>query len=1355
MRRTLRRAAAALPLLLLGAADLPAGTVTGRIVGNDGKPIAGAPVVWSLSESDEASLLLATSGSTPEPLGETRSDEQGRFGIAIEKPGLSIAVRIAPAGLPEARLPGPWESGETTTLEEIRFPPLAKLAGRVTDEKGKPVAGARVEVRLKEDTALEVEFVAQARSGTDGSWEMAAAPDGARSLTVRADGFAPQERSLFRRSPSQTTTLKPGGVLGGSVFDASGTFVAGAIVVAGFQAARTDAAGAYRMAGVAPGLQEVETQWKQDFFASRQVKVLAGAETTADLRLDRAAAITGTVVDEATRRPVPGTSIEVGRPAFGEGIPARRARTDARGRFRAGGLAPKVYTVEVSRAGYLSSELPHVAASIPSGPPLSVALRREASIAGSVDDEKGKPVAGARVTIPRDFGSRRQMRGALGRSFFSQPETLSAADGSFTLRKLGASTGVTVQAVKTGYVPARRAGLRLKAGEAVTGVSLVVRQGLQAEGKVVDVEGKPVASAQIRTTRVEKGRRSFMFVRAGTAPEKPDAVSDAQGQFRMTGLEVGRYQVAAEKEDLVQKVPATLDVVDGAENKLAPIVLEAGAALAGVVRNTKGEPVPAVQIFVAREGGGGPNEGSTDALGKFRIAGLPAGKSVMLILTADGFAPKQTNTTPPAEDLALTLDTSATVRGRVEDAVTKAPIPDFSVSRGEPASGAGGIVMRLGFGNEGRSFHSEDGSFELSDVPPGKWSIRAEAAGYRPADVSAVELAPGEVKEGIVLSLKVGGKLSGRVIDGARGNSIANASVSWRPSGTGGPVGFILGSGSDRQVSTDADGKFAIEGLPEGKIHLEASHPDYLEASLDVDPDQQVTADISLGSGATISGSVVTSDGRTPASGARVGLDAQGEAGRFGSESATADGSGGFLFEHLRAGRYQLTAQDNAGTAPAREVTLTDGQRMDGVLLQIAGGALLRGTVTGLPADKLGGLRVFASGSAYNDGATTDDQGHFTIPDVPAGVLRVTAATALGQGRTAQATVEVPEGAPEVPIEIAFEGGSRLSGQVTRAGKPLSGLFVIAVPDPPTGAGRSSSQTDESGRYALEGLSDGSYRVSANGPGVSYTKAFEVSGDTQGDLTLPATTLTGVVTDESNGQPLEGADVQAETGEETQTFAVKRAATDSGGNYSIADVDAGTYRVTARLTGYRLKTQSATVGTDPATLDFALAKGSGLSIRVADGQTGIPLSSVQVLAFASDGTVAFQGRVTLDGGGVGEVPSLADGTYAISAFSDGYATRSLPTVNVPSPAMTIAMTPGGRVEVRASAPVSGRLFDSSGSIVLLTPWRLDGSLSVTPPVTVWEHLAPGAYRLMVSDGGGESAHPFNVIEGQTTQLEIR
>ena len=359
------------------------------------------------------------------------------------------------------------------------------------------------------------------------------------------------------------------------------------------------------------------------------------------------------------------------------------------------------------------------------------------------------------------------------------------------------------------------------------------------------------------------------------------------------------------------------------------------------------------------------------------------------------------------------------------------------------------------------------------------------------------------------------------------------------------------------------------------------------------------------------------------------------------------------------------------------------------------------------------------------------------------------------QGRTAQTTVEVPDGVPEFPVEIAFQGSSRLSGRVTRGGRGLSGVFVFAAPDPPTGASRASTQTGGDGSYALEGLSDGAYQVSVSGAGASYRKEFEVSGDTSGDIELPATMLSGFVTDGKTGQPLESADVQAETGQETQSFAVQRASTDSNGAYSIENVDPGSYRVTARKTGYQLKTQTVEVGSDPASLDFALAGGAGLSIRVIDGLTGIPLSGVQVLAFAADGTVAFQGRVSLEADGTGEIPSLADGTYALYVFSDGYAPRALPGVTAPSPPISVSMTPGGRVEVRPEIAVTGRLVDAAGSPVLLAPWRLDGSVTATPPVTVWEHLPPGPYRLTFGGADGEKTASFDVTEGQTTRIDLK
>ena len=312
-----------------------------------------------------------------------------------------------------------------------------------------------------------------------------------------------------------------------------------------------------------------------------------------------------------------------------------------------------------------------------------------------------------------------------------------------------------------------------------------------------------------------------------------------------------------------------------------------------------------------------------------------------------------------------------------------------------------------------------------------------------------------------------------------------------------------------------------------------------------------------------------------------------------------------------------------------------------------------------------------------------------------------------------------------------------------------------ATADPPDGSGRSFGQTDDGGRYELEGMSDGQYLVTVSGQGVSYRKDFEVSGDTNGDIALPAAALSGTVTDSGDGQPIANATVQAETGQEAQAFSVKRATTDSNGFYSVSDLDPGSYRVTARMNGYRMKTQAAGVGSDPAEVDFSLDKGSGAQIRVTDGATGMPLGGVAALVFSADGMIAFQGSVALDSTGTGEIASLAPGRYAIYLFSGGYAPRSLPAVDVPSDPIPVSMTPGGSVQVRSPAAVTGRILDASGAPYLLSAFRLDGVLTATPPVAVWQHLAPGAYTFSVSSPDGDKPYPFSVAEGQTTQLVLR
>jgi hypothetical protein len=319
----------------------------------------------------------------------------------------------------------------------------------------------------------------------------------------------------------------------------------------------------------------------------------------------------------------------------------------------------------------------------------------------------------------------------------------------------------------------------------------------------------------------------------------------------------------------------------------------------------------------------------------------------------------------------------------------------------------------------------------------------------------------------------------------------------------------------------------------------------------------------------------------------------------------------------------------------------------------------------------------------------------------------------------------------------------------------VSSAFVSATPDPPKASGgRATDQTDEDGRYSIEGLADGNYQVRVSGQSASYGRSFIVSGDTNGDIALPTLTISGSVTDAGTNEPIEGAFIQAETGQERTGVPARYTGTDSRGFFSLEDVDSGNYQITARKEGYQLKTLPVSVTTAPAELNVALTRGEGLAIRAADGLSGLPLRSLTVLAYTGSGSLSYTGNVALDAEGKGEVASLAPGSYSLYVFCQGYASRSYP-VTVPSPMLSIAMTPGGRVEVRTDIPFTGRLVDAAGSPYMIFPGRLDARVSGAPPVVSWGGLAPGSYRLIVSGASGESGYPFAVSEGATTTVQIR
>lgn len=1352
------------------AAPAQAGSVSGRLLDSGGKPVAGARVQWVSYRTDDELTLDMSAGVEPRGLGEVATAADGSFRVALEKSNVAVGLRVFPPGAPSLRFRGPFDSTEDVSLEDLHASPGVRLSGRVVDEEGKPVSGARVRAAGTEILSDQESMVlSEVKTAADGTFSMEDAPGGIRSILARAPGFV--QASIFQLEPKAdvNVTLKRGGAIRGVVLDASGKPAAGALVVSESEGVESDAEGAFRITGIEPGVRSLQAVWKEDFAARRDnLRVRRGQEVEAPLRLVRAAAIAGTVIDESSRKPIAGARLAAssGGMAFGRRRTERSVRADAKGKFRLNGLAARSYAVTASREGYLSSSINGISASTAAPGTVNLALAKAASVAGKVIDEKGSPVSGATVRFASEGGMRSLLRRGPA-AFAGGQGAQTALDGSFRLRNLSAGRNLTLEAGKAGYTEGRRPGVTLKTGEALAGVSLTLKKGLEARGRVVDSQGKPVPGAEIRVTARDGRGGGFGNVRQqiralGMDASKPDAVSRPDGAFLVRGLEPGDYTAAVSRDGYARKSAPNLLVAASAENVWPAIALANGVAISGFVRDSQGQAIAGAQIYGISMGEGTrPQSVTSEVDGRFRLDGLTAEKSIFLNLTAPGFAPAQKNVTPPAEDVAIVLKTAGTVRGRVEDGDTKRPITDFTAGRTGPRGG--GMVFQMGTQGGDRAFQSEDGSFELPDVPAGKWTIRAGASGYRNGETSGVELGEGETKDGVVISLRKGGSLSGRVLDPRKGTGVPNAAVSWQAAGTsGGPAGAMLarmGVGApNTATNTDADGRFRFDGLPEGRVTVVADHTDYLETSREVDPDKDGTVDITLGTGGSITGSVVGRDGRTPIAAALVSLNEEGDAGMFGGgDSTRTDGSGAFSFDHLKAGRFKISAQSSAGKSAPKEVILSENQRQDGVLIgMVSAGSTVRGTVSGLPQGKLGGLRISANGKDYSDGTQTDDTGAFTLHDVPSGIVQFNANTSMPTGRSVSKSAEIPEGAGEVPVQIVFEGSSRLAGRVTRADRPLSGLFVFANADPPSpGPGRASSQTDEDGRFALEGLSDGPYQLSVGGQGVSYRKVVSVSGDTAADLAIPASTISGMVTEDGPGTPLEGATIQAETGKETAAFSMKTAVSDSSGHYEIDGVDPGTYQVSARKAGYQQKAAPATVGADSAAANFALAKGSGISIRISDGLTGFPLHGVTVLAFGANGNVAFQGQVGLDSGGKGEVSSLGPGRYSIYVFTDGYAPRALPAVEAPSPEVAIALTPGGRVEVRSGTPVSGRLTNASGAVYLLSPYRLDGRVTAVPPASTWEHLAPGSYTLQSTGAGGPAVSSFTVSEGQTTRLDLK
>jgi hypothetical protein len=171
--------------------------------------------------------------------------------------------------------------------------------------------------------------------------------------------------------------------------------------------------------------------------------------------------------------------------------------------------------------------------------------------------------------------------------------------------------------------------------------------GLQAAGS----SAAPAATGQITGVVISADgdaspvRRAIVTISGGGAPQAVSTVTDDAGRFAFSGLAAGRYSVAARKAAYLPAVygapapgkPGTPVLLAAGDKADIRVPLARGAVIAGTVRDTEGNPVSAVPVYVApastiSEQRRLTNDATlTDDRGAYRVFGLPPDDYLVMV----------------------------------------------------------------------------------------------------------------------------------------------------------------------------------------------------------------------------------------------------------------------------------------------------------------------------------------------------------------------------------------------------------------------------------------------------------------------------------------------------------------------------------------------------------------------------------------------------------------------------------------------------------------------------------------------------------------------------------------------------
>ncbi|WP_438035589.1 carboxypeptidase regulatory-like domain-containing protein [Sorangium sp. So ce204] len=549
-------------------------------------------------------------------------------------------------------------------------------------------------------------------------------------------------------------------------------------------------------------------------------------------------------------------------------------------------------------------------------------------------------------------------------------------------------------------------------------------------------------------------------------------------------------------------------------------------SIAGRVANAAGSPVSGALVCASASGGasgltpfdpGEPTCAPAGEDGRYQIADLSPARWT-IFASAPGHRPA--SYTSPAPDRAGWLDLRqgeartgvdlTLVRGGVE---VRGHVKDVS---GGPIAGA--LVMVHGFLGSHRGVavtrSDAEGSFSAW-TEEGYCLARATADGY--AEGSQHGMAPGPPLE---ISMTPGSVIEGRVVEAGSGAPIAGATV--RPG-----MDQRWGPGEVKPVSSDAEGRFRIPGLPPGR---------YKPTARAAGGYGQTRASVVLGIGQTASEVVIEMHPASSVAG-RVEVAPGGGPCASGSVTLFHEGSGWLptvlgadgsaRFEGVLPGSYQVMVlcQDHASEPayPAVEVGEAD---VEGLVWTVRAGLSLRGRVVdredkpvramvhASPTD-IGGMQPMHPGPV----GQSDDDGRFVLRGLLPGKHRVMAHSNDHIPPEPVMVELVDERAPG--ITLVMDSGGRVEGTVTDEDRrPVAGADVMLSAQQP-GWGGPPRKSLADGTFVIKGVAPGAYRIWAMQGGMPMRAKGQAGGGDPGvavTVKAGAAARVSLVVERQNGE---------------------------------------------------------------------------------------------------------------------------------------------------------------------------------------------------------------------------------------------